>query len=95
VIRTYELSEVAQLLPRALKDPERWLRRKLNAGELAGTLVGRHWVMTERQVERMLELLGTEDEIATPKPEPVEPEAPLGFLASLAPRSRNRLRAVE
>lgn len=91
----YELSEVAEkYLPAKLRDPERWLRRRLNARVFPGTRVGRHWVMTEAQVQTMLRTLGTENEVA-PEPEPAEPEAPNSFLESLSPRSRNRLRAVE
>jgi AAA+ ATPase superfamily predicted ATPase len=95
VPKRYELSEVAaEYLPRALKDPERWLRRKLNARAFPGTRVGRHWVMTEEQVAAMLKLLGTEDEVSTPEPKPVEPDA-ASFLDGLSPRSRRRLKAVQ
>jgi hypothetical protein len=94
-VRRYELSEVAALyLPAALSDPERWLRRRLNARIFPGTRVGRHWVMTEAQVAAMLKALSTDDEI-TPEPEPAETDAPVSFLDGLSPRSRNRLRAVE
>jgi hypothetical protein len=89
VPKSYELSEVArEYLPGAPKDPERWLRRKLNARAFPGTRVGRHWVMTDHQIQVMLAVLGTEAEVVpTPEPEAVS-------FDGLSPRSRRRLKAV-
>ncbi|MCV7089450.1 hypothetical protein [Mycobacterium interjectum] len=91
-MRRYELSEVAELLPAKLRDPERWLRRRLNARVFPGTRVGRHWVMTDDQIRAMLKVLGTDDEVR-PAPEPAEPEA-VSFLDSLSPQTRRRLRSI-
>jgi hypothetical protein len=49
--------------------------------------------MTEEQVAAMLKLLGTEDEVSTLEPKPVEPAA--AFLDGLSPRSKRRLKAVQ
>jgi len=79
VPKSYELSEVArEYLPGALKDPERWLRRKLNARVFPGTRVGRHWVMTDHQIQAMLECSAPR-----PRSEPHLQSRKLSLMASL------------
>lgn len=53
--RSYSLAEVAAAhLPEDWTDSERWLRRRLNSGELTGFRVGRVWRMTDSDVEHLL-----------------------------------------
>jgi len=40
-----------------MKDPERWLTRQLRSGRFHGTKVGRHWRMSDRDIEAALEVL--------------------------------------
>jgi len=55
-VRTFSLAEVAAMvLPPEWKDPERWLRRRLNRGEISGYRVGREWRMTQRDVADFIE----------------------------------------
>jgi hypothetical protein len=95
VSRHYELEEVAaEHLPRGLKDPERWLRRKLNSGELRGRRYGRHWTMTQSDIEFMLQVVSNEN--LAPAAAPEQAGAPAGSIVDgMSARSRKRLRRVQ
>jgi hypothetical protein len=107
-VKTHTLTEVADMLRLAdqVKDPERWLRRRLNSRELRGVRVGRHWHMTDAHVRFMLQLYSTDDQVVEPKPveladSPDNPEfsaaspPPVISIADgLSARSRRRLGRV-
>ncbi len=97
----FELDEVAQTyLPAALKDPTRWLRRKLNAGELRGRRYGRHWTMSADDVAFMLAVVSNDKQV-TAGPGPAAPEQeqaavqPVSIVDGMSARSRRRLRRVQ
>lgn len=91
--KRFELTEVAaEHLPDAIKDGPRWLRRQLNAGRLKGRRYGRHWTMTQADVDYMLDAVA--NETITFETKSTEPR-PVSFDEALSPRSRRRLRAVD
>jgi hypothetical protein len=101
VERTYSLREVADHhLPDEWTDGVRWLRRRLNSGELQGVYFGRpggrgSWRMRARDVQFMLDKYATTakdrpDEAATPQPESAH-----SLIDGLSERSRKRLRRVQ
>lgn len=54
-MKTFSLNEVAaQVLPPDWKNGERWLRERLNRGEISGYKVGPAWRMTEADVEALI-----------------------------------------
>ena len=66
-MKTYSLAEVIHILGLdELKNPERWLRERLNNGTLRGSRIGRGWVMTDRQLEYNLEVALSNADKATP-----------------------------
>lgn len=86
-VETFSLAEVADIaLPRHWKHPNRWLRERLNRGEIAGYRVGRDWRLTREQLDA---LIAKYTNVAAPAaaPEPVVDPSPLG----LSSRSRRRL----
>lgn len=88
-MKTFSLAEVAaQVLPSDWTDAERWLRRRLNRGEIRGYRVSRRWRMTEAQVAELVDKF-TNAETMTP-PAPIG--APLSVADGLSSRSRRRLR---
>lgn len=91
--RSYSLAEVAAAhLPSEWTDAERWLRRRLNRGELTGFRVGRVWRMTDEDVEFLTEYNRKRSPRAA---EPtVAPEEPADVIAGLSPRARRRLRTA-
>jgi hypothetical protein len=62
-IHSYSLAEVGADYLSHLKDPERWLRTRLNRGELRGIKHRREWRMRERDVESMLDLYSNHREV--------------------------------
>lgn len=89
-IETYSLAEVvADVLPNEWTDGERWLRRRLNRGEIEGYKVGREWRFTKAQRDALIAHF-TNAKIETPRSadEP-QPAAPLAI--GLSKRSRRRL----
>lgn len=90
-------SVAAQCLPPEWKDGARWLRIRLNRGEIYGTRFGRTWMMSDEDIEYMV---GRYRNTLQPKPIPseteveVEPDSEIGavsFLDGLSARSRSRL----
>ena len=87
-MKTYSLAEVVAIaLPEEWVEPERWLRRQLNAGRINGYRVGRTWRMSETHVRQLLN-----EPPAHPEPAPVAPDAHV--LGGLSRRSRARIRIV-
>lgn len=85
-IETFSLAEVAAVaLPGHWKHPERWLRERLNSGELVGYRVGRDWRLTREQLDALIAKYtnAAAPVTATPVAEP----STLGLSA----RSRRRL----
>lgn len=86
-VETFSLAEVADMaLPRHWKHPERWLRERLNRGEIAWCHVGRDSRLTREQLDA---LIAKYTNVAAPvaAPEPVVDPSALG----LSSRSRRRL----
>jgi hypothetical protein len=77
-----------------VKDPERWLRRRLNSRELRGVRVGREWQMTDSHVQFLLRKYSTDAEV--PEPEESKPPSPevISISDGLSARSARRLRRV-
>jgi hypothetical protein len=93
--KTHTLAEVAAVfrLAERVRDPIRWLTRRLNSHELRGIRIGRTWLMTDDHIEFMVRKYSTDGEVPEPTPaEPVtEPEV-VEIIDGLSPRSRRRLR---
>jgi hypothetical protein len=88
----FTLEEVAgQYLPTDLKDPTRWLRRRLNSRELRGTRFGRTWRMSDAQIAFMLRKLSTDAEVPEPSIPKSDPPQPTSLIDGLSARSRARL----
>ncbi|AMU73084.1 MULTISPECIES: helix-turn-helix domain-containing protein [Mycobacteroides] len=86
-METFSLTEVADAaLPKHWKHPERWLRERLNRGELVGYRLGREWRFTREQLDA---LIAKYTNVATPAPTvaPVPEPSAVG----LSPRTRRRL----
>ncbi|WP_100484572.1 helix-turn-helix domain-containing protein [Mycobacteroides abscessus] len=87
-VETFSLAEVSDAaLPKHWKHPERWLRERLNRGEIAGYRVGRDWRLTREQLDA---LIAKYTNVAAPvvaAPELVVDPSTLG----LSSRSRRRL----
>jgi hypothetical protein len=94
--QTLTLDEVAdQYLPPGWIDGPRWLARRLNRGELKGVRMGRTWMMTQANVEFMLDKLSNEHRVVDSEPESKVTESKgISFAEALSPRSRSRLRTV-
>jgi hypothetical protein len=87
---TYSLAEVAAAhLPPEWVEPERWLRARLNRGEISGSRYGRTWTMDEDDVAEF---------VARHRNKPAQPVAhtpeapPTSIVDGLSERSRRRLR---
>jgi hypothetical protein len=97
----YSLAEVSALLRlgEQVKDPERWLSRRLNSRELRGVRVGRLWRMTDDHIRFLLKKYSNDALVPEPEPEPEPvPLAPqphvVAIVDGLSPRSRRRLQRV-
>jgi hypothetical protein len=89
---TYSLNQVAaEHLPPEWKDPERWLRVRLNRRELRGVRLGRTWRMRESDIAYMLARYSS-TEVAPPQA--TSSSQPVSVLGGLSQRSRSRLRGV-
>ncbi len=62
------LAEFAAILgaDKVMKEPERYLIRQIKSGKIRARKVGRHWVMTEADVEFALEVFGNTVKAETP-----------------------------
>jgi hypothetical protein len=90
-VRTFSLAEVAAMvLPSAWEDPERWLRRRLNRGEIPGYRVGRVWRMTEGDVAEFLARHRNTSSAGAVVSAPAAPA--VSIIDGLSARSRARLR---
>lgn len=89
-IETYSLAQVvADVLPDEWTDGERWLRRRLNRGEIEGYKVGREWRFTTAQRDALIAHF-TNAKIDVPAPAE-DPAAGTPLAAGLSARSRRRL----
>ena len=89
--RLRTLSEVTERmeLDRHLKDPERYLRERIRAGQFRARKVGRSWLMTEADIEAAIESLANTE---TPRPEPTPTLTPMSHgMASAASMRRRRV----
>jgi excisionase family DNA binding protein len=79
------LTEVAELmgLAKVMKEPERFLTRQIKAGKIRARKFGRHWLMTDADVEFALEQFANtvEEDLA-----PEAQAAPAGVSAGSARR---------
>ncbi|TDO18179.1 hypothetical protein EV580_1363 [Mycobacterium sp. BK086] len=95
--RSHSLEEVAAAhLPPEWTDSVRWLRRRLNSGELTGFKVGRSWRMTDEDVENLTRRWRNA-EPTTPAEVPAAPlvdSEDLTFWEGLSEGSRRRLRSA-
>lgn len=90
--RLRTLGEVSERmeLDRHLKDPERYLRERIRAGQFRARKVGRAWLMTEADIEAAIEsLANTEPILDTPTPAPTP--SPIGQLTAGSLRRRRRV----
>lgn len=85
---THTLAEVAEVigLAKVMKEPERFLTRQIKAGKIRARRIGRHWLMTDADIEFALEQFANTVAAA---PEPVEESATVG-VPSLASMRRRR-----
>lgn len=90
-IVTYSLEQVAAMvLPPEWKDAERWLKRRLQRGDIPGYKVGRGaWRMTHQDVENFI--AACRNKPAAPTFETGTGPATDVVLAGLSPRSRARI----
>lgn len=90
--RALTAAEVAALyLPPEWSDRERWMRRRLNRGEIPGYKVGREWMMTEADVHAFIEQRrNTPASVAGAATPPAA--AAVSIRDGLSARSRGRLR---
>lgn len=57
-MKTYSLAEVAAMLcGDSMARPERWLTRQIAVGRFTARRVGRHWRMTQADVDHALEVM--------------------------------------
>lgn len=94
--RSYSLAEVtAAHLPEDWTDGERWLRRRLNSGELTGFRVGRVWRMTDSDIEHLLSRGRKAQPLAVRGPAEVSDSSEgLSFWEGLSEGSRRRIKGV-
>lgn len=95
--RSYSVEEVAAAhLPAEWTDSARWLRRRLNWGELTGFRVGKVWRMTDEDVEFLIAKHRniTRPAIAVAPAADDPPDEPTSFAAGLSQRSRKRLKSA-
>jgi hypothetical protein len=67
MIRTYSLTEVAaQLCGDSMARPERWLTRQIAIGRFTARRVGRHWRMTQDDLDAALDLMANRRQVPVP-----------------------------
>ena len=75
-----------------LKDPVRWLKRRLTTGHIPGKRLSRNvWVMTDRHIEAWL---NTPTPVPVKAPRVVPDDAPLAAGLSARSAKRRRLEAA-
>lgn len=95
MIKTYSLSEVAQALcGDSMARPERWLTRQIAVGRFTARRVGRHWRMTQDDLDHALAVMANRTTPATTAPAlPADPVSEMG-IGSPSTASRRRRLAV-
>ena len=82
------LAEVSDIigLAKVMKEPERYLTRQIKAGKIRARRIGRHWLMTDADIEFALDRFA--NTVEPPEPATQEP-TPVG-VPSLASMRRRR-----
>ena len=90
--RLRTLGEVSERmeLDRHLKDPERYLRGRIRAGQFRARKVGRSWLMTDADIDAAIESFANTEPIADTPPPPPAP-SPVGQLTAGSLRRRRRV----
>lgn len=88
-MRTYTLEQVAAAhVPPEIKNPIRWLRERLNRGEIPGKPLTRGvWVMTDADIEQWI---NTRRRVSEPV-DVVEPQQITSITDGLSARARRRV----
>jgi len=88
-VKTYTLAEVAAAhVPPEIKNPIRWLRERLNRGEIPGKPLTRGvWVMTDADIEQWINTRRGSSVAA----EGVEPQPVTSITDGLSARARRRV----
>lgn len=69
MIKTYSLTEVgAALCGDSMARPERWLKRQIADGRFTARRVGRHWRMTQADLDHALAVMANHTADADPAP---------------------------
>lgn len=91
-MRTYTLAEVAEAhVPPEIKNPIRWLRERLNRGEIPGKRLTRGvWVMTDAHVDAWLSDSTVVERVSDSAD---SAEAVVSISGGLSQRSRRRVSA--
>lgn len=90
-IKTFPIAQVAaEICGDSMLDPERWLIRQIKAGRVTARKVGRHWRMTQQDVDDALAALAnkTAPPPATTPPFPGPAAAPTTAISQAAMRRR-------
>jgi hypothetical protein len=91
-VKTHSLAEVAaeHELDQVSKDPVRWLKMRLNRGELRGIRFGRYWRMRDSDIEYMLESYSNDCAVKiSPRREMSDPTS---IVDGISQRSQRRVR---
>lgn len=72
-MKTYSLTEVAeQLCGDSMARPERWLTRQIAIGRFTARRVGRHWRMTQADIDYALDIMANRaNPVAVSAPQPM------------------------
>lgn len=71
-MRTYSLTEVAAIVcGDSMARPERWLTRQIAVGRFTARRVGRHWRMTQADLDAALDIMANRRDNPAPAPQPV------------------------
>ena len=84
------LTEVSEIIGLAtvMKEPERFLTRKIKSGQIRARRIGRHWLMTDADIEFALEQFA--NHVASePVPAPASEPTTVG-IPSIASMRRRR-----
>ena len=72
------LTEVGEIigLSKVMKEPERFLTRQIKAGRIRARRIGRHWLMTDADIEFALEQFANTVQAEEPAADPIPVGAP-------------------
>lgn len=87
-MKTYSLTEVAeQLCGDSMARPERWLTRQIAIGRFTARRVGRHWRMTQADIDAALAVMANHTTPAA-APTTVAPAPEIGRPSAASMRRR-------